>query len=188
MRRSSLAYRARAANAWRAGADGVYLFNFQVLLRAETAVFSELGSSKGLASLDKDYFASLLGAKAAVRGHYPYMQYMNRETLTPDSPRTVEPGESASATIDLAEEEAPESTTYVVRLQFENFPKMDYVQVSLNGRDLRMEAGDDGWLSATVSTAKLRQGRNTVDVTVSDAARGPAVWSDLMVQVRHAPQ
>ena len=91
MRRTDLAYRARAADAWRAGADGVYLFNFPDLYESDNPLLNELGSPQGLAKLDKDYFGSVMGVAKAAGGNLPYESYMRVETLNPEKPKKVAP-------------------------------------------------------------------------------------------------
>ena len=62
-RRSSVpAYRARATNAWSAGADGIYLFN---QFNPKSPIWQELGSPESLLGKEKLYFIGYRDGRAS---------------------------------------------------------------------------------------------------------------------------
>ena len=61
-RSSEPAYRARAASAWAAGADGLYLFNLYDIDR-QSPLWRELGDPAALALTDKQYFLTDLDGR-----------------------------------------------------------------------------------------------------------------------------
>jgi hypothetical protein len=179
-------YRARAADAWRAGADGIYLFNYPNVLESDTEILNELGSPEKLATLDKDYVGSYRGAMNASGGNLPFQPYLKIETLNPDRPRAVEPGAAATASFYLGDE----STTMTppklkLRLQLPGIQDANQLQVSLNGRSLEATIGDGGWVECIPAAPDLRPGRNTVEVALPAIAKQPAIWIDVVLEVRH---
>src|SRR5690606_16842459 len=103
-RTSNLGYRGRAAAAWGAGADGVYLFN---LFDPQSPVWREAGDPELLATLDKDYFACPRGVGKAAGGNLPYAEHRTLETLNPHDPKKLSPAEQVTATVHLGEPADP---------------------------------------------------------------------------------
>jgi hypothetical protein len=179
-------YRARAADAWRAGADGVYLFNYPDVLAADRELQNELGSSEKLAALDKDYVGSYRGAMNASGGNLPFQPYLEIETLNPDRPREIKPGASATAKLYLGDETSGNVPPKLkLRLQLRGIEDADQLQVALNGHSLKPKAGDGDWIECTPAASDLRPSRNTVEVALPATAKQPATWTDVLLEVRY---
>ncbi|MCP4641975.1 MAG: family 10 glycosylhydrolase, partial [bacterium] len=96
VRASLESYRARAASAWNAGVDGIYMFNF---FHPQGLQWRELGDAKTLAPLDKVYCAGVRGYGNLDFWYEGGEQYMNRSLLSPDWARKLTPGQPE--TVDL---------------------------------------------------------------------------------------
>ncbi len=185
LRMTDLGYRARAANVWAAGADGVYLFNF---FEPKSPRWRELGDPRGLARLNKDYFASFRGVGAAAGGNLPFPEYQPIETLNPTRPKPLTPGGRASARLRVSEDDrALGAATLRLRLQFSAgaTAESSSLTVSLNGKALAPTAREMDWLEFAPSAGELRSGFNAVEVSLAASAPKPVKWLDLMLSVRH---
>lgn len=184
LRSTTAAYRGRALNARRAGADGVYLFN---AFNPTDPIWRELGSPAALATAEQDYFSSLLGQGAAAGGAYPHLGFMRASRLNPAHPMAMERGSSEVATFWLGEdfrEKDPSAAVVTLRLQFKSAPKALATTVSLNRRNLSAGTVVGEWLEFKIQPQTLRPGSNEVRVTLAD--QDAAVWTDLHCQVRPA--
>ncbi|MEX0643110.1 MAG: hypothetical protein WD468_10440 [Pirellulales bacterium] len=187
LRMNNLAYRARAADAWRAGADGIYLFNLPESFRTGTGLIQELGDPTLLATLDKEYYCSYRGVKNAAGGNLPYGPYLKLETLNPDNPRKIEPGKTASARLSLGENLGRETSANLkLRLKVQGLSDAAGLLVVLNGKSLTMKPGSNAWFESVLSNSELRNGSNTIEVSLTSDAKQPATWSDAVLEVRHA--
>jgi hypothetical protein len=184
LRTSPLAYRSRAAEAWAAGADGVYLFNH---FNPRSPVWREAGDAQLLAQLDKDYLSSPRGVGKAAGGNLPYDKYRTLETLNPDNPKSLRAGKSASARLMLGDEsDTTVPKRFNLRLRFKQAPEPRLLAVKLSGHPLpALTPGDDEWLEVAVPQALLKTGANQVEVTYDPAATGELSWTDLLLTVRH---
>jgi hypothetical protein len=184
LRSTTAAYRGRALSAWRAGADGVYLFNS---FNPTDPIWRELGSPTLLASAERDYFASVLGQGAAAGGAYAHADFMRISRLNPAVPINVKPGEVAETAFITGEASSGAGTAQqpaaTLRLQFKRAPIAETVTVSLNGTVLSGAAPKGEWIELTVPPAGLRDGTNTVSLKLA-AGASPVVWMDLHCVVR----
>lgn len=183
LRMTDRGYRARAANVWASGADGVYLFNF---FEPHSPRWRELGDPRMLARLDKDYFASFRGVGIAAGGNLPFPGYQTIETLNPTRPNIIAPGEKAVARLLVGEDpRAVDDIALVLRLQFGAVSERLPIAVSLNGKVLTPRQSEEGWLECLPTSADVRLGLNVVEVSLGAGATKPMKWLDLMLTVRH---
>jgi lysophospholipase L1-like esterase len=182
IRRTDLAYRGRAANVWGFGADGVYVFNFDDPL---SPLWRQLGDAQVLAGLDKDYFASIRGAKNAAGGNLPYASYQTVEKLNPGNTKTVAPGSNVTARISVGEALSQAGPVKLkLRLQFKMAVNPQLLHVSCNNQALSLLGTNQTWVEYSVSPPVVHQVTNQVRVTLATNAT-QAIWTDLMLQVRH---
>jgi hypothetical protein len=185
LRMTDRGYRARAANVWASGADGVYLFNF---FEPRSPRWRELGDARGLARLDKDYFASFRGVGIAAGGNLPFPAFQTIETLNPTRPKTIVPGDRAVARLLLGEDShALGDAALALRLQFGTDSERLPLTVSLNGLVLAPLRSVKGWIEFHPTPAEVRLGPNIVEVSLGSGALKPIKWLDLMFTVRHRP-
>ncbi len=180
LRASDECYRARAACAWAAGVDGVYIFN---LFNPERSIWNEVGEPDVLDRLDKVYFASDLGAGKLPRGHYPFHAYQRIPDLCPDRPIQIESGSRTVVPIDLAEpNDAPDSANYTVTLKLQcSSPSTP--QVVFNGNLVGSGSEPATIHSLPLRHPMLRRGSNTVEIV--NPSGEPMTLEDLWVDVRH---
>ena len=181
--RSTLeSYRGRAAAAWAAGADGVYLFN---AFDPKHPLWRELGSAEGLAGLDKDYFASIRGVGAAAGGALPHAAFVQVPTLNPASPIRIPAGGRAASWFQAGRDSAdPARVTVLIQRSPADRPIVP--AVSLNGHALDAGVAEaEGWLGYAARQEWLRAGRNDVEVALPASAAEPVMWTDLRCTVRY---
>ena len=181
--------RASAATYWRAGVDGIYLWNNQIIEFSRDAAYDrepwkEIADPRLIARRDKHYlvdkpdswqtFADELG-----------------EPPVPPGPLPVDlsdPGDIADIQIDVADDVAgavaenalAEAT---LRLMIVNLTARDQISFELNGTPVDRSAADvhlmynDCWLDFDVSRGPLTQGWNRLRVEVLE--RNPLVDAPL---------
>jgi hypothetical protein len=183
LRRTTLAYRGRAAKVWSAGADGVYLFNY---FNPRSPLWRELGDATSLAKMDKDYFGSLRGVGAAAGGSLPLGPYQHLETLNPAKPNVLKPGQSTTARLHTGNDfEVPGAVALKLRLQFSTSPTPELIKVELNGQSLSSPKVTGEWLEFAPAPNQMHTGANQVTVVLGTTAPKPVKWTDLMLEVRH---
>jgi hypothetical protein len=182
MRSTNLAYRGRAASAWAAGVDGIYLFNF---FDPHSPLWRELGDVEGLTKLDKDYIASVRGAENAAGKNLPYAEYQKIETLNPGKTKTIAPGDRMAVRIHIADaSEQLKAAKLKLRLQFADPPAAERMSVHLNGTKCDTSRTSGRWLDISGITPVIHPGWNEVRVELSADADNSVKWTDLMLEVR----
>ncbi len=158
LRSSDECYRARALNAWDAGADGVYVFN---LFDPHRRIWSEMGEPEVLQRLDKLYFASVRGVGRVAGGAYPHRHFISIPTLNPDAPLSLKANERTAIRLRMGEEftkhtlaDHPE-----IKLHFKTNPGGTELKPVFNGRVLQ-----GGPAEYDIDPLSVRKGGNIVEV------------------------
>jgi len=157
--------RAVAAAHWRAGADGIYLFNNHLIpftrdLDYDRQPWKEMGDPDLIARKDKHYLVD------------------QREWAEGPLPAVLEkPGDEVEVSVDVADDldsaakdDALQAVT--LRLLVEQLTVLDELQFNLNGRTLDSSQArtrqlyNDTWLDFDVSPHLARQGWNRLRVSV----------------------
>ena len=180
-RRTAPAYRAHALNAWDAGVDGIYVFNFNYLFPAPHPLWTDLGDPQKLATLDKLYHVSVMG-----RGHHGSDYYLPRgrgerflhlPLLSPENPKELRLGEPLTAKLDIADDlkaAIAKGLKPEVRLniQIENLPSPDSLSVKFGGATLPnvpltwQSRLPETWLEYAVDAKTVEKGDNPVEITL----------------------
>ncbi len=166
-RGSRQTYRARAAEAWQAGADGIYLFNF---FDPKAPMLKEIGDPKALATMDKTYFVT-------TRNYTPNMylsegvRFQNVPALTPDNPWRISADKPITVPIMLGEESANASVKLCLLTAGPTAP-----EAALNGTVLGAAARAGAWWQYAVPAATIKPGRNEVTIKVAAATPDSAAW------------
>ena len=167
-RRSLEAYRARAAQAWLAGADGIYLFN---LFSPRLPHWRELGDATALQGLDKLYFATFRDGSAS--RYLPDGNKLYRiPVIVPRNPRVVT--SSSPQEVDIVVAEAPAGPAAPETICHVRLGKPDYAEcvvLELNDRLLTQRTAADDWLSFPFDPGLLRRGVNRVRIAVDPSRR-----------------
>jgi len=120
VRASLEAYRGRAMNAWHAGAEGIYMFNF---FNPEAPHWSELGSPETLAPLDKVYTTGARGYGNLSFWYEGGEKFTNRDIVNPGYPRTLTAEQPVSVAMPVGEDvPAHPPVEVTLRLRFKEAP------------------------------------------------------------------
>jgi len=186
------AYRARIMNAWNAGVDAVWLFNF--FYRPDDPQFKllfEAGDPQALAFTDKMYVGAARG-RASARGCLKEGErfFTRPEPLSPEDPVTLKTGESATVRLlvgdDLPSAQARGYAPNVtLRIQAGPGSGKDDLVVRLNDAVLAEESHTDGWVEYRPSPAIVRNGPNRIDISRGPGARQDPVLRDLQLWIRY---
>ena len=84
LRQSAAGYRGRAAEAWAAGAAGMYTFN---LFNPKSPVFREIGDPVALAGMDKVMTTGARSVSGARSWMHDGLRFLNRPYPLPERPR-----------------------------------------------------------------------------------------------------
>ncbi len=160
-------YRGRALQAWSAGADGVYLFNY---FNPRGAIWRELGDPAALRTRDKLYFATTRNGspQSYLAGGDAFRKL---PVLTPSNPWLVPEDKPVEVEVFLGDDFPPTSgalpqvTCHVRTLGGRP------VVATLNGRRLGDTAAKEEWLDFPVPLDCVRKGANRVALSAAGAAR-----------------
>lgn len=190
-RKTTEVYRARAANVWQAGANGVYLFN---AFDGTAPWWREIGSPKTLVGLNKRYFATVRSGD--------YRHYLNSDDsfdllthLSPNKPKMLSAGELYRLPIDTAEDfEAAKgqgmSAKVLLRLDIRPVPDPQWIQVTLNDAPLADGGIMNDWLVFPVEPDLLQKGTNQISIKEranadADDMQPPTVLHDAHIDVTY---
>ena len=174
--RASLeSYRGRALQAWAAGMEGIYMFNF---FDPKSPLWRELGDPQALRKLDRTYFLSARGVGSMYVPHQPFMHV---PTLNPASPIPLLPGKSVELPLSLGEGSKP-SQPALLRLRFKNLKNPDLLHLRWNQRELKSTPRPMGvWSQYTIPAGWVEPRTNTLELTLAGPDAKAGSLSDLSV-------
>ncbi len=180
-RSSKECYRARALNAWAAGADGVYMFNS---FNPRSPLWREMGDPKVLAPLDKVY---VIGARGVAVINF-WMEdgerrFMKRPTLSPERPVALKPGEAFTVPLEVGEE--PGAAQVELRVRVKALAEPADLSVKMNGEALANPTAAGAWLTYAVDPARMRKGVNQMEFTLRGESTANLALEDLQLWVRY---
>ena len=188
-RNSIESYRGRAAVAWNAGVDGVYLFNF---FDPHLSLWREVGDRKTLGGLDKVFYVNVLGFWGVPRPRVSLKdgeRFLRLPTLSPDQPEVLKTGLKLETPVAVGENfqsRTAHGSNPQVRLQLlaENLSDIGDVHVVLNGTPLSGGMLREG-LQIEVPCQLIRQGLNKVEMTLAAGVSTPVTIHDLILSIRY---
>ena len=202
------AWRAAAANAFRAGAAGVYLFNH--CPNKPSAQFRELGDPETLAGLDKLFAVEnepssywghsicVMDSSAAHDDPYGHGANIGVKPKGRFLPATLEPEEDNIFVLKVGDDIRRAARdrsleTAVLQAQIGEPSALDAVEVRLNGKRLAEleRAAADGWLRFEPRPAWFNTGRNRVSFRLkagAQAGTGPVELRALELRVTYRQQ
>jgi Glycosyl hydrolase-like 10 len=181
-RSSDGGYRGRALQAWNAGVDGIYVFNFN----AKSPLWNEVGDPAKLAGMNKVYTTGARGTKVINSWLVGGKRFLNRDPVSPDMPRALVPGERVEFELRTGEtipKGAPPTVT--LQLHVKGDVEAGTVQARLNGRDLPVGKRNEAWLEYSVPQECVLKGSNNVSVAFVSAAAEKVVLDDALLWVRY---
>ncbi len=179
--RTSLeSYRGRALQAWAAGMDGIYLFNF---FDPKSPLWRELGDPDALRKLDRAYFLSIRGVGSMYVPHQPFMHV---PVLNPASPIPLLSGKTVELPLSLGERAKP-SQPVLLRLRFKNLQDPDLLRLRWNRKTLPSAPSQTGaWVEYAVPARWIQPRSNTVELSVSGENARQTSLTDLCVMIGQA--
>jgi hypothetical protein len=153
-------YRGRAAAAWAAGCDGLYIFNFY---DAERPVLSEMQDAAKLAKLEQWVFATVRSPGEAQRWVADGASYASKPWLLPSHPWVLKTG--IPRTVEL---EAGDPAGRAAKLYALLTAPQAKVGASLGGQELRRLPDEHGWACYDVPGSCLQSGRNVASLTLRE--------------------
>ena len=204
VRRSNETYRAHALGAWAAGADGIYLFNFNYLLSNREdydfsdSLWKDLGDPQKLAEQDKIYHVSAMGS-----GHPSINRYLPGgdrwlvlPTLCPDHPVKLPAGNSHITIIDVGDDlnqaiDDGLQPQVKLNVQVENLASETDLSMKLNGQILSNcplswkghTAGYHYWQEYDVNPKRVKKGANKIEITLVATSETPCILHDAHLRI-----
>ncbi len=168
LRNSIASYHGRALEAWRCGADGIYVFNY---FHPRGPVFRELGDPQQLATMDKLYFVTVRDGKPTsylAQGD----RYQTMPLLTPMQPATITATRPLETTFRVGDDlsavmAAGHKPRVTCHLRMPGLSEAGQVRATLNGQTLGAETCKAGWLDLVVPPKAVRMGENRLCVSLT---------------------
>ncbi|MBM4089688.1 MAG: hypothetical protein FJ276_09710 [Planctomycetes bacterium] len=190
IRNSPACYRARAAEVWDSGADGVYMFNF---FDPHSPLWQELGDPKTLSGLDAVYTTSArsdsgIGGKNGLVGGRRFLN--RRVAFCPERPLKLMPGRPASVDLRVGQHVGGEGTRglapeVTLQLRVKDLASTDELAVKLSGQSLVSSTRQAAWLEYPVKPALVVKGTNRFEITLKAGSTAKPVVEDLLLWVRY---
>jgi hypothetical protein len=179
--RASLeSYRGRSLQAWAAGMDGIYLFNF---FDPKSPLWRELGDPEALRKLDRAYFLSVRGVGSMPVPHQSFIQV---PVLNPASPIPLPPGGTVELPLSLGERAKPSQPVFL-RLRFKNLKDPDLLRLRWNRKTLSSAPSQTGgWVEYAIPARWVEPKNNTVELSVSEKNDRQTSLTDLCVTIGRA--
>ncbi|MBN2023204.1 MAG: hypothetical protein JW809_10485 [Pirellulales bacterium] len=183
LRESIECYRARALAAWRAGVDGIYLFNYY--FHPDMPACNDLGDPDALMRMDKLYTT---GARE-IRGARSYLvnagEFINRPPMLPEKPAALAVAKPAEVTLDVFDKLAENGGTATARLYIPGLSGLENLTVTLNGQALAQGKPTGPWIEYAVEPSLVKTGANRFAVSVKKPEKKGVVLRDLVLSVRY---
>ena len=149
--------RGRAAQALNAGADGIYIFNFW---DTSSAIWNEIGEQRTLATASKVYTTGARAQDSTDRFLTNGSRFINRVTISPATPKKLEPGKSTSIELNVAEDSKEAmrrgaSSDYKLMLRFNKLPGPQDISLELNKKSLPDGSKAGEWLKELIPIATI---------------------------------
>jgi len=190
IRNTPACFRARAANAWAWGADGVYMYNF---FDPRSPLWRELGDPKGLQTMEKLYTTGARGVwhiESGWCGLPGGKRFLNRLAFCPERPLRLVPGRAATVELRVGQHVGKDEARGLVpevrlRLRAKDLANTDELAVKLNGRSLGGCTRSDAWLEYPVSPALVKKGMNRFEILLAPESAAKPVLQDLLLRVAY---
>lgn len=177
-------FRARAMNAWHAGANGIQVFN---LFDPRHPFWREAGDPDILSALDKDYFPD---------GHFRFLigrdvrdllRFCTLPTmLGPEIPVPLEPTRPFDINITIGEDpSADPSSEVTLGVCLEGLTDVEGLVVRLNGQKVEGGTLKSMWARYQVASDRIKKGLNEIRVINREPSFKRIVLKDLHVGIRY---
>jgi lysophospholipase L1-like esterase len=190
LRASDAGYRGRALEAWAAGADGIYMFNFD---DPQSKLWKELGDPRTLPASEHLYTTGHTPAASGDgvnRWVANGLQFLNLPIPLPERPLTLVPGVPAS--VEIRAGMRPNGDTRLgpvmqvaARLRLQDAPaNAPAIEVKLNGHALGPGERDGQWIEYPARPEWMQKGVNRIDLSLASGGKDKCIVSDLILHVK----
>jgi len=184
IRRSIECYRARALEAWRAGVDGIYLFNY-CEVHPDLQACNEVGDPEALMKMDKVYTTGTRRVRDANAYLPSAPKYVTRRPMLPEEPAALSVDKPAEVTLKVHDRIAEHGGTATLRLLVPGLGGADNLVVTLNGQTLAGGRVDGAWIEYTLDPAEVKTGENEFVFSLKNAEEKTPLLCDLLLWVRY---
>jgi hypothetical protein len=175
--------RGRALDAWNAGVDGIYMFNF---FDPHSPMWKQLGDAESLRTRDQLYPAGVLASQGAKAWLASGLKWLNLPTALPEKPIKLSAGKTATIKISVAEAVSKPGVnpTVKIRLLPSDATAAKRLSVTLNGQPLASGARVDSWMEYSASPSSVRSGVNRIEAALPPQA-APTTLLDAVLEIRY---
>ena len=182
-RRTIECYRGRAMNAWAAGVDGIYTFNY---FNPNGAVFRELGDPKTLTTMDKLYTTGARTVGVANHWLAGGIKHCTRPLPLPEKPLALSPKKPVAVALNVGEDIAeqiaagntPKTKLTLVISGTKNVDSAAFT-VKMNGKTLGDATVSKNELAYSIPASAVKKGANQFQATGPKGAK----LNDLLLSV-----
>lgn len=166
LRATAAAYRGRALNAWTAGMDGIYMFNF---FDPHSSLWRELGDANILRQLPREYFVSIRGSGSMP---IPHQNFLTIPVLNPSQPITLtnqvtsiplRTGELATSVSESVSSSTKANPARLI-LDFKSLPAASDLQCNWNAHSLPKPERKGETLTFEVPPHLIQRGENVLQL------------------------
>ena len=175
-------YRGRALNAWAAGVDGIYLFNY---FNPKGAPFRELGDPAPLRNMKRLYFVTVRDGgpqRFLAKGE----RFQTIPILTPAHPAPITAAAPLETTLTVGDKVA-QSLAVQCHLYLPGLQSAEQVEVQLAGQTLGGGRVSKGWLDLDVPSNVLKPGENRLRAAVNPNFKPAADAWNVAYEARRLP-
>jgi hypothetical protein len=161
VRNSIQSYRARAMNAWDAGIDGIYMFNY---FNQRGKAWKELGDPEVLKKLDKVYFPCVRWSR---NGYYfPHYQLIDLPTINPTAPKVLIPDHTEVIRFRIGDDlsSAESLSELTLCLLVEGLKELSEIDVRLNSILLTESSINNNCVEYVLEPEHVKRGCNELEV------------------------
>ncbi len=177
LRASLETYRGRAINAWAAGADGIYMFNY---FDPYSALWRQLGDPQVLQRLNRNHFASVRGVGSMP---VPHQTFINVPTLNPASPIAITTNKPVRLLVTIGASPDFAAQRAFLRMQFKKLAVPDQLHFKMNNSELNGGKLTQDWLEFELPPSALRTANNTLEISCVRNTITSPVLTDLYVAI-----
>ncbi len=188
-------YRARVMNAWRAGVDAVFLFNFFYEPdHPQFKVLHEGGSAEQLAETDKTYVLEPRNVKRLFNYFFKNAQqrFLDRpKVFTPNDPITLTANNPLVVSLRVGDDVGlahAKGSLREVTLGVQTGPgaELDALRVNLNKTRLKNPIRDGDWIQFAINPSLLKKGANEVAFSLQNNHPRELLLRDLQLSIKYS--
>jgi hypothetical protein len=186
IRKTTECYRGRAIDAWNAGADGIYMFNY---FNPKSQVWRDLGNPESLLTQDQIYPAGTTATNDCKAWLAGGLKWLKQPVPLPEKPEILAPGKQIAFSIPVAAAVAKKpnlKAKVTLRVLTDNIGRGLLIGGSINKTPLPSGIVGEAWIDYAVDPSTIRQGVNHIELTMPKNGDKVTV-SDAAIEIRYTP-